>query len=106
MARCGFRKGGEKLYVYAVAVAVVGVFTPMEAHKRKIAMVERSVHEWLFDAPFWAIALPPLKAQQFYWREGSRRLRSETGGPFRQFSGAKGEAFFRDLRFILRHDPI
>lgn len=50
--------------------------------------------------------LPPLKAQQLYWREVSRRLRSETGGSFRQFSGAKGEAFFRDLRIILRLDPL
>lgn len=50
--------------------------------------------------------LPPLKVQQLYWREVARRLHREVGGSLRRFSGAKGEAFFRDIRILLRLDPL
>lgn len=51
-------------------------------------------------------SLPPLRIRATYWRSATRRLQDQKAGTGHRFQEAAGERFFRDLRAMLRHDPL
>ena len=50
--------------------------------------------------------IPAYEARQRYWRAAERRLRGREDFSVRRFPHASGERFYRDLKTMLKRDPL
>ena len=50
--------------------------------------------------------LSAVKTHLYYWKTANWRVRSEINYTSRKFPTSFSEAFFRDLKYCLKHDPI
>jgi len=50
--------------------------------------------------------IPDKELRRFYWQKTSKRLRDKEDISVRQFPKTEGETMFRDIKYMLRRDPL